>query len=208
MGYAAAGSVGGGPAQFLVGNFGPGNGLDHIRAGNIHLPAALHHKDKVGDGRGIDGPAGRRPHNNRNLRHYAGIQGIPQKNIAIGPQADHALLDTRPAGVVEADHRAAGLAGQIHHLADFFPHHLGKGAAEHGKILGIGKNLAALHPAAAGDHGIAEDFAVSQAEIGRAVGNKGIDFLKGAVVHQAGQAFPGSQLAAAALLFNALRPAA
>ena len=208
VGHAAAGGVRGSSAQIFVADFLAGDGPDDIRAGDVHLADVLDHEDEVGDGRGVDCAASRRADDDRNLRHHAGIQGVAEENVAVGGQAQRALLDACAAGVVEADDGAPGLGGQVHHLAYLLADHLGQGAAHDGEVLGEGEDLAVFHLAVAGYHGVAQRAAIAQAEVGDAVGNEGVQFVKGAFVHQAFQPLAGGELATPVLLVNAVLSAA
>ena len=65
------------------------------------------------------------------------------------------------------------------------------------------EDLAAVDVAVAGDHGVAEEGAVGQAEIGGAVGDETVDFGERAIVHQRVQPLPGGHLAPLVLLVDA-----
>ena len=43
---------------------------------------------------------------------------VAQKNIGVAGQGHHALLDTRSAGIIQADDRRAGLHGHVHDFYD------------------------------------------------------------------------------------------
>ena len=71
--------------------------LEYVWPRHKHVASLLHHKNKVGDGGGVDRAARAGSHNGRNLWHDARCQRVAQENISVGSQADHALLDARPA---------------------------------------------------------------------------------------------------------------
>ena len=202
MRHTAAGTVGIGSTQLVVGNVLSGYGPHHVGAGDVHLPGAPHHEDEVGDGRRINRAACRWPHDYRDLRNDAGIHGVAQEYVAVGGEAQRAFLDAGASGVADADHRAPGFGGQVHDLADFLPDHLGEGTAEHGKVLGVGEYLAPVDIAVSSYHRITEDSAVGEAEIGGSVGDETVDFLESAFVHQDSEAFAGSEFAALVLLVD------
>ena len=200
LGHSAAGGVGCRAAQVFVGHLFAGDGFDHVGAGDVHLAGAPDHEDEISDGRGIHRAAGRRADDHRYLGDDPRIHGVAQEDIAVGGQAGHALLYPSAAGVVQPDHGAAGFHREVQYLADFLAHGLGKGAAHHGEILGEGEDLAALHLPVAGDHGVAQNLAVGQAEVGGPVGDEGVKFLECPFVHEQVQALAGGELSPAVLL--------
>ena len=85
---------------------------------------------------------------------------------------------------------------------------LGQRAAEHGKILGEHKRLAAVHRAPAGDDAVARHFRLFHAEFGRAVLDEHVEFLERALVEQQFDALPRGQFSAGVLRLDALFAAA
>ena len=65
--HAADSVVGRWTAQFLFGHLLVCHRADHLGSGYEHGAGVLHHHDEVGDGRRIDGAAGTRAQNRRNL---------------------------------------------------------------------------------------------------------------------------------------------
>ena len=57
-------------------------------------------------------------------------------------------------------------------------------------VLGEGEHLPPVHQSVPGDHGVAKELAVGKTEIGGPVGDEGVQFLKGALVHQQDQPLP------------------
>ena len=131
------------------------DGLDHVRTGDEHVAGAVHHEDEIGDGGRIDRAAGARSHDGRNLRHHAARQRVAQKDIGVAGERHHAFLNARAAGIVQADHRRAGLQRQVHDLADFLRVGLRERAAEHREILREHVDQAAVDAAVAGDEAVA-----------------------------------------------------
>ena len=117
--------------------------LHDVGAGDEHVRAALRHQDEVGDRRRVDGSAGARPEHERELRHDPGGLDVPPEDLRVAGERDDALLDPRSARVVDPDHRAAVLDGEIHHLADLLREDLGERAAEDGEVLAEDEDLAA-----------------------------------------------------------------
>src|SRR5581483_3801990 len=69
---------------------------------------------------------------------------------------DDALLNPCTAGVVDADHGAAVLPGEVEHLADLLRDHLRQRAAEDGEVLREHEHAPAEHAPVAGDDRIPE----------------------------------------------------
>ncbi|MCO5804727.1 hypothetical protein CS033_04948 [Phocaeicola vulgatus] len=67
MGHTAFAAVSLGTTQFLLAHLLVSHGLHHIRTRDKHVALLLHHKDKVGQCRGIAGASGTRSQNSGNL---------------------------------------------------------------------------------------------------------------------------------------------
>jgi hypothetical protein len=89
---------------------------------------------EVGDRRGVDGAAGARAHDERDLRDDPEAH-VAQEDLAVEAERDDALLDARAAGVVDADDRAAHLHREVHDLDDLLAEDLAERAAEDGEVL-------------------------------------------------------------------------
>src|SRR4029453_18977905 len=135
MGDARPSAVHGCTAEVFVRHVFLGDGADYVGAGDVHLPAALLHEDKVCDGRRVDGTSGAGAHYYRDLRDHAGSEDVAGEDLAVALQRDHALLDAGAAAVVDADERGAVLHREIHHFADLFAGDLRKRAAEDREVL-------------------------------------------------------------------------
>src|SRR4029077_14562393 len=116
---AAGGGVGHGAAEFLLGDFFVGHGFDDVGSCDEHVGSVAGHKNKIGDGGGIDGAARARAHDRADLRDDAAGPRVAQKNVGITGEGGDALLDARAAGIVEADDRGTGAHGLIHYFANF-----------------------------------------------------------------------------------------
>ena len=142
-----------------------GHLADHVRPGDEHIGAVLHHHGEIGDRRRIDRASGAGAHDRRDLGHHPGGQGVPEEDVGIPGQGDHPFLDPRAAGIVQAENRRADLHRHVHQLADLLGEGFGKGAAEHGEIVGEHEHRPAVDPPVAGHHAIAGDLLPVHAEI-------------------------------------------
>ncbi len=95
--------VGGGAAQLFLGDLFVRDGADDIRPGDEHVGGLVDHEDEVGDGGRVDSAAGAGAHDGGELRHDAGGKRVAQKDVRIAGERDDALLNARPAGVVQPD---------------------------------------------------------------------------------------------------------
>ena len=143
-------------AELLEGDLLAGHGLHHVRAGDEHLRGLVDHDDEVGERGGVDVPARRRAHDQRDLRDDAGGADGAVEDLAVQAERDDALLDARAAALVDADDRAAGLHREVEDLDDLLAVHLAERAAEHGDVLAEHADRPAVDGAVAGDHAVAE----------------------------------------------------
>ena len=140
-------------------------------------------------------------------RDHARGTDVAAEDLAVQAEADHALLDPRTAGVVDADQRAADLGGQVHHLDDLLAEDLAQAAAEDGEVLREHAHLAAVDGAEPGHHAVAVRAVAVQAEAGRPVPGELVQLGEGALVQQQRDPLAGGLLAAGMLLLHrALRP--
>ena len=144
-----------GAAELLERHVLAGHRLDDVGAGDEHVRGLLHHEHEVGDGGGVDGAAGARPHDHADLRDHAGRAHVALEDVAVAGERRRALLDPRAAGVVDRDERRARAIGEVHHLADLLRHDLAHGPAEHREVLASDEDLAAVDRAVAGDDAVA-----------------------------------------------------
>ena len=195
-------------AQRLLGDVLVGHRLDHVGTGDEHVAGVVHHEDEIGDGGRVHRAARARAHDRGDLRHHAARQRIAQEDIGVARQRHHAFLNARAAGIVEPDHRRAGLQRQVHDLADLLRIGLGERSAEHREVLREDVDQAAFDAAVAGDEAVAGDDLLVHAEIAAAMGDQLIEFLEGALVEQQFDALAGAELAFLVLAGAALRPPA
>ena len=163
------------PAELLELDVLAGDGLDHVGAGDEHVRGLVDHHGEVGDGGGVDGAAGARAHDQRDLRDDARAEHVAAEDLAVQAQRGDALLDAGAAGVVDADDRAAGLQREVHDLDDLLAEDLAEAAAEDGEVLGEHADLAAVDRAVAGDHAVAVRALLVQAERAGAVAGQRVE---------------------------------
>ncbi|GJE59385.1 hypothetical protein MPOCJGCO_1476 [Methylobacterium trifolii] len=197
-----------GAAELLRGHDLVGDGLHHVGAGDEHVARVAHHEDEVGHGRRVDVAACARPHDHRDLRYHARSHHVAAEHLAVAAERGHALLDTRPAGVENADDRGAHLQRHVLNFYDFLRVGLGKRAPEHREVLRKQKYGAAVHRAPAGDDAVAGDLLLLHAEIGGAVLHEHVELLERPVVEEEFDAFARGELATFVLGVHALLTAA
>ncbi len=164
----------------------------------------MDHEDEVGDRRRVDGAARAGTHDQADLGDHAGAADVAHEHVAVGAQRDDALLDARAAGVVDADHGAADLGGEVHDLAHLLAHHLAERAAEDGEVLAEDADGAPVDRAVAGHHGVSPGAVLLHVEVVGAVAHERVELLEGARVEQLLDALAGGVLAARVLLLLGL----
>ena len=134
------------PAELLERDVLAGHRLHDVGTGDEHVRRLAHHEDEVGHRRRVDGAAGARAEDHRDLRHDARRQHVAVEDPAVAGQADDALLDAGAGAVVEPDDRGADLEGEVHQLVDLLGEHLAERAAEDREVLREHEHLAARRP--------------------------------------------------------------
>ena len=195
VGNAGARTVGDGAAKLLGCDFLVRDGLHHVRTGDEHVGAVLHHEHEIGDGRRVDGAAGAGTHDQRDLRDHAGGEHVALEDLGIAAQRSHAFLDACAAGIVEADDRCTDLHRLVHDLADLFGMRFGQGAAKYREVLAEHEYQPAVDGAVTDDHAVTDDLLVGHAEVGAAMLDEHVPFFEAALVEQQVDALAGAQLA-------------
>ena len=183
--------MGRGPAQFFRCHHLVCHGFDHVRAGHKHVRAVFDHKDKVGHRRAIDRPTRAWPHDQADLRHHTRGHDIALEHLGVARKGGHTLLDARPTGIVDPDHRRAVLHRHIHDLADFLRVGFRQRAAEDREVLGIHIDQPPVDRAPARHHTVAGRALFFHAKIDAAVGYKHVELFKRAIIKQQFNAFAG-----------------
>ncbi len=179
-----------------------------IRSGHEHVARALDHDRHVCDRRGVDGPTGTRTHDQRDLRDDPRGQRVAQEDVGVSTERDDALLDARPAGVVEPDDRRADLHRQVHDLADLLGMRLRQRAPEDGEVLAEHEHQSPVDATVARHHAVTQIALAIETEVDRPVGDEGVHLDERARIQQQRQALPGRQLSAAVLLLDSRRASA
>src|SRR6185312_8753970 len=109
--------------------------FDHVRAGDEHLAGLVDHDDEVGESGRVDGTAGSRPHDDRNLRYHPGRGSVAAEDLAVLAEGDDALLDASTAGVQDANDGHPSLQREVHDLDDLLAGNFAERAAEDSKVL-------------------------------------------------------------------------
>src|SRR5690606_11418591 len=169
--------------------------LDDIGAGDEHVAGLVDLDHEVGDGRRVDGTAGARAHDHRDLGHHPRCPHVPLEDSAVAVERSHPLLDPRSARVFEADDRCPDLERHVHQLADLVGHGGAQAPPEHGEVLGVDEHGAAVDGPVPGDHRVAERPLLFDAEPGRLVPDEGVYLVERALVEEDLEPFPGRELA-------------
>ena len=188
-------------------DFLAGHRLDHVGTGEEH-EARAGHDHEVGERGRVDGAAGARPHDQRDLRDHARRHHVAHEHLAVRGEAAHAFLDARAAGVVEPDQRDPALERQVLDPADLLRLHLGERAAQHGEVLREHRDAPAVDLAEAGDDAVAREALLVEAELAHVVRRERAELLERAFVEQQREPLARRQLAPRVLLLDALLAAA
>ena len=192
-------------AELLLRHLLTGHGLHDVGAGDEHVRRSLRHQHEVRDRGRIHSAARARPEDERDLRHHAGRLDVPPEDLGVTRERDDALLDPRPARVVDPDDGAADLQGHVHHLADLLREHLAQRAAEHGEVLREHADRPAEHGSVPGHDRIAPGPLLAHPELHLAVADEPVELDERAGVEQPLDPLARQQLAARALLRDGRR---
>ena len=194
-----------GAAEVLHRDVLAGDRLDHVGAGDEHRRGLVDHDREVGDRGGVDVAARAVAHDHRDLRDDTGGVHVAAEDLAVEAERDDALLDPRAGALVDADDRAAGLDGEVHHLGDLLAVDLAQRAAEDREVLGEHAHLTAVDGAVAGDHAVAVRTPVLEAEGRGAVPGQLVELHERALVEQHLDPLAGGLASLGVLLLDRLR---
>ncbi len=195
-------------AELLLGHFLVRDRAQDVRAGDEHVARALDHDVEVGDRGRVDGAAGARPHDRGNLRDDARSERVPEEDVGVAAEREHALLDARATRVVEPDDRRAHLHRQIHDLDDLRGVGFRQRSAEDGEVLRERVDRPSLDAAGARDDPVAGHDLLLHPEVEAAVGDELVDLVEGAGVEQEIDPLARRELPDVVLPFQAIVAAA
>uniref|UniRef100_A0A6J5ZWW6 Unannotated protein n=1 Tax=freshwater metagenome TaxID=449393 RepID=A0A6J5ZWW6_9ZZZZ len=187
-------------AELFKADLFAGDRLDHVGPGDEHVRALLDHQDEVCDRGRVDRAAGAGSHDQADLRDHAGAHHVAHEDVAVGAQRNDAFLDSRAARVVDADHRAADLRCEVHHLAHLLRHNFPERSAKDCEVLTEHADAAAVDRAVTGNDGVAPRAVLLHVEVGSAVPHEGVELLKRIRIEQLLDPLTGGVLAAVVLL--------
>ena len=204
MGHARLLAVDAGTTKVVGADILADDGLHDFRTREEHVAAHIGHDDEVGEGGRIHGATGARTEDGRNLRDDTRSVDVALEDLSVTGEGAGTLLDTGTARVADADDGSANFHGLVHHLADLQRHGLTQGATEHGEVLGVDVDDAAVDGAVTGDDAVAEVLLLVETEIDGAMGHEHVSLFEAAFVEQDGDTFAGSHLALRMLGVDAL----
>ena len=83
VGHTALAVVRARAAELVEADVLAGDGLDDVGPGDEHVRGLVDHDREVGDRGGVDGAAGARPHDQRDLRDHAGGEHVASEDLAV-----------------------------------------------------------------------------------------------------------------------------
>ena len=89
--------------QFFHADVLAGDGFNHIGACDEHLAGLVHHDDKVGQRRRVDGASGSWPADDRDLRNDSRSTGVSFEDFTVFSKRNNTLLDACPTRVQDSD---------------------------------------------------------------------------------------------------------
>jgi hypothetical protein len=140
------------------------------------------------------------------LGNDPGGDRVPEEDVSVASQGEHALLDSRAAGVVQGDARGAVSQSQVLHLRDLGRHHFPERAPQHREVLGVAVRQPAVHLPETAHDSVAEKLLLFHAEIGAVVGHEAADFLERPGIEELLQSFRGRLFPFLVLRFDPLLP--
>ncbi len=198
--------VRGGTAQLFCGDLLVCDSFDHIRAGHKHVRAVFDHKDKVGHGGGINGTTGTGPHDHADLWHDARGLDVALEDIAIARKAVDAFLNTRAAGIVDANDGRAILDRHVHDLANLLGVSGRNGTAQNGEVLREYIDEATVDRTPTCDNTVACRLLLLHTKVGTAVRDKHVELFKRALIQQKVHPLARCEFAAPMLCVDAFLP--
>ena len=194
--------VGHSATQLFLGYIFTGNGFNYCRAGNEHFGSVLYHVDEVSQCRAVYSAASGRTHNCRNLRNYAGSNGVLEEDFTIASQSVDSFLDTSTAGIVQANQRSTHFQCQALYFNDFSSMHFAEGATFNGEVLCEYINQTAIDGAVTGGYAFTRQFFLFLTEVVATMTYKTVEFYEGTFVEESSDSFTSSHFAGFMLFSN------
>lgn len=148
--------------------------------------------------------AGRRAHDQRNLRDHPRGQRVAPEDLAVQPEGDDALLDPCAPALVDTDERAPRLDGEVDDLDDLLAVDLAESAAEDRHVLAEDTDGSTMDRPHARDDPVGVRPSCLQAEGRRAVSCELVDAER-SFVQQGEHALARGHLASRVLLLDRCR---
>ena len=183
------------PAELLKSHVLTGDGLHHVRPGDEHVARLVHHEDEVRHRRGVDGATGTGTEDDTDLWDHARGAHVAIEDAAVAVQRDDALLDARPARVVETDDRHPDREGKVHNFVDLLGVGFTERPPEHREVLAENADTAAVDHPETRDDPVCVGAGALHAHAVRAVTHEQVHFLEGAFVEQVVDPLTGRHLA-------------
>ena len=184
------------------------HGLHHVGTGDEHVARIADHHNEVGDRGRVDRAARARAHDRGDLRDDARGQHVPEKDVGVTAERNHALLDPCATGIVQSNDRRAGLHGEVHHLADLLGVRLGERTSEDREVLGEDVHESPVDPPEPGDDAVAHHALVIRDELRRTRQDECVELTQGALVEHQIDPLARRQLPLRVLLSDPLLAAA
>src|SRR5919112_2041329 len=191
VGDAGPGVVGGRAAEVLEGDILARDALYDVRACDEHVARLLDHEDEVRDRRRVHRAARAGSYDDGDLGHYPGGEHVAVEDVGVAGQGDDALLDARPARVVDPDDGTSRREGEVHDFADLLRVDLAQRTPEHGEVLGKNADLAPRDLAVARDHPVPQRPVLLEPEVVGTVHPVTVKLDERARVEQELDALPG-----------------
>jgi hypothetical protein len=150
-----------GTTQFLCSHVFVRHRLHHVGSRNEHVRDSPDHEDKIRDCRTVYRTARAGTEDGAYLRDHSRHHRVPEEYVGVTAERDYSFLNTRTAGVVEADQRESIAHRKVHDLTDLLSVSLSERPSENSEVLRKYIDLTTIDAAIAGDYSVTQRFVVS-----------------------------------------------